>query len=62
MKNELVSVHLSDQRVAGVLAVCHNGYKSRGNIVHTNTAALCKETTRLAARVSSPLAQSGQVM
>jgi hypothetical protein len=28
MKNEDVSVHLSDQRVTGVLAVCHNCHKS----------------------------------
>ncbi|HMJ91321.1 MAG TPA: FAD-dependent oxidoreductase [Candidatus Acidoferrum sp.] len=28
MKNEVVSVHLSDLRVTGVLAVCHNGNKS----------------------------------
>jgi len=28
MKNDAVSVHLSDQRLTGVLAVCHNGNKS----------------------------------
>jgi hypothetical protein len=28
MKNDAVSVHLSDQRVTGVLAVCHNGNKA----------------------------------
>lgn len=28
LKNEAVSVHLSEQRVTGVLAVCHNGNKS----------------------------------
>ncbi len=28
MKNDAVSAHLSDQRVTGVLAVCHNGNKA----------------------------------
>lgn len=28
MKNEAVAVHLSDRRVTGVLAVCHNGNKA----------------------------------
>jgi len=28
MKNDAVSVHLSDQRLTGVLAVCHNGNKA----------------------------------
>lgn len=28
IKNEAVAVHLSDQRVTGVLAVCHNGNKA----------------------------------
>ena len=28
LKNDAVSVHLSDQRVTGVLAVCHNGNKA----------------------------------
>ena len=28
LKNEAVAVHLSDQRVTGVLAVCHNGNKA----------------------------------
>jgi hypothetical protein len=28
LKNDSVSVHLSDQRVSGVLAVCHNGNKA----------------------------------
>lgn len=28
LKNDAVSVHLSDQRVSGVLAVCHNGNKA----------------------------------
>lgn len=28
MRNESVAVHLSEQRVTGVLAVCHNGHKA----------------------------------
>ena len=46
MKNEAVAVHLSDQRVTGVLAVCHTGNKAVAKSATQTPPPVCAPTCR----------------